>query len=106
MNIPALIGYLTRQLKTLVPESSLYCNLSHGLQSYQETNPLLQVCGYDTDELESAITATKLAIQTLKHVLERAVDKFNRKGVCVALAGQDTPAAQVDKFNCEGGGWL
>ncbi len=53
-------------------------------KNIQETSSLLQACGYDTDELESAITATQLAVKTLIVAQDRVVDKFNREGVCVS----------------------
>jgi hypothetical protein len=90
-----LTAYLTRQIEAL-NGPQLSCPFCHALQAFQDLDSLLQVCGHDTAELGSAIMATQLAVQTLKDARVSAVYKFNSEGMLVALAGQDTPAAQVD----------
>jgi hypothetical protein len=81
MNIPALTAYLTEQLDALSKEGSAYCTFSYGIKTYQETSCILQACGHDTTELDTAITAVQLAAKTLKDARDSMLGKFNSEGV-------------------------
>jgi len=84
MDLPTLITILNTRVDEL-SRSGCFCGFTPVLAPYRETKKLIQACGHDTSELESAINAADQALTQLELTRDKVACRFKADGVCFTV---------------------
>lgn len=80
MNLQTVADVLYARVDELCVSSTFY-GLGQDMKRTMELQRLIQACGYDTSELQQAITATDQAVAEMERARKNVVTKFKTNGV-------------------------